>query len=115
MGLALKHAGYETIEATGGRAALALLANAEPDLIITDMVMPEMDGVELIMTLRKIRPKLPVIAMSGGGRVGPESYLRIARAGGAAKSLTKPFETPELLAAVQELIGPAAHTDQTAG
>ena len=68
----LVKAGYEVHEAGEGGAALKLLASAPADLIITDLVMPEMEGIEFIMALRKTHPKLPVIAMSGGGKVGAE-------------------------------------------
>ena len=103
----LVRAGYEVREAGDGRAALKLLASAPADLVITDLVMPEMEGIEFILALRKTHPKLPVIAMSGGGRaVGPDNYLKIARACGAMKILAKPFETEQLLTAMQELIGP---------
>ena len=103
----LERAGYEVREAGEGGAALKLLASAPADLVITDLVMPDMEGIELILALRKTHPKLPVIAMSGGGRaVGPGSYLQIARACGAVKILAKPFATEQLLAALQELLGP---------
>lgn len=81
------------------------------DLVVTDMVMPEMDGVELILILRKTHPRLPVIAMSGGGRLGPDDYLKIARAGGAARILAKPFEIDQLLWMVRELISTTAKAD----
>ena len=108
----LVRAGYEVHEAGEGGAALKLLASAPADLIITDLVMPEMEGIEFIMALRKTHPKLPVIAISGGGRaVGSDNYLNIARACGAVKLLAKPFETEQLLAAMQELLGPPPATD----
>ena len=101
----LQRAGYEVREAGEGGAALKLLASALPDLIITDIVMPDMEGVELLITLRKRHPKLPVIAMSGGGRLHPEVYLSVAKNCGATQILTKPFEIAELLALVQQLLG----------
>ncbi len=108
----LERAGYEVREASDGRAALKLLASTPADLIITDLVMPEMEGIEFILAMRKTHPKLPVIAMSGGGRaVGPDDYLKIARACGAVKILAKPFETEQLLAAMQELLGPPPAID----
>ena len=103
----LVRAGYEVREAGEGGAALKLLASAPADLVITDLVMPEMEGIEFILALRKTHPKLPVIAISGGGRaVGPDSYLKIARGCGAVKVLVKPFATEQLLATLQELLGP---------
>ena len=103
----LVRAGYEVREAGEGGAALKLLASAPADLVINDLVMPGMEGIEFIMALRKTNPKLPVIAMSGGGRIGgPDNYLKIACACGAARILTKPFDLAQLVGLVQELIGP---------
>ena len=106
----LERAGYEVREAGEGGAALKLLASAAADLVITDLVMPDMEGIALILSLRKSHPRLPVIAMSGGGRMGPDSYLKIAGACGAARILTKPFDLAELVGLVQELIGPPPPT-----
>lgn len=100
----LERAGYETVEAAHGREALARLAEGPVDLVITDIVMPEMEGVELILQLRRSHPRLPVIAMSGGGRTGGDEYLKLARAGGAAKLLAKPFKPEQLLLAVREVL-----------
>ena len=106
----LERAGYGVREAGEGGAALKLLAAAPADLIITDLVMPDMEGIALIFSLRKSHPKLPVIAISGGGRMKPEVYLEVAKAGGAARILAKPFDVDILLGLVQEQIGlpPAA-------
>lgn len=102
----LERAGYEVREAGEGGAALKLLASAPADLIITDLVMPEMEGIAFILAMRKVNPRLPVIAMSGGGRVGLNGYLEIAQACGAARILAKPFDIEQLFALVQDLIGP---------
>lgn len=98
--------GYEVREAREGGAALKLLASAPSDLVITDMIMPDMEGIALIIALRKDRPKLPVIAISGGGRVGMNNYLGIAEGCGASRVLAKPFQAKQILAFVQELLGP---------
>ncbi len=100
----LQRAGYETLEATDGRAGLDLLSRNPVDLLITDLIMPEMEGVELILQLRHSHPHLRIIAISGGGRVAPEGYLEVARACGAAKVLAKPFEIEQLLSCVKELL-----------
>ncbi len=106
----LERAGYGVREAGEGGAALKLLASAPADLVITDLVMPDMEGIALILSLRKSHPKLPVIAMSGGGRMRPEGYLDIARNCGAARILAKPFDVEDLIAMVQQLLGPPAPT-----
>ena len=110
----LERAGYEVREAGEGGAALKLLASAAADLVITDLVMPDMEGIALILSLRKSHPKLPVIAMSGGGRMKPEGYLDIARNCGAARILAKPCTPAQLVGLVQELIGPRATRPPTA-
>ncbi len=102
---ALARAGYVTLEAADGLAALRVLTATPVDLVITDIVMPEMEGIDVIISARKTHPTLPVIAMSGGGRSRPDEYLPIARALGAARVLAKPFEIAQLLDLVRELVG----------
>ncbi len=101
----LQHASYDTLEAEDGRVGLKLLSEHSVDLVITDIIMPEVEGIELIRNLRANKPNLPIIAISGGGRMGPEGYLNLAKTIGAAKVLAKPFEMEELLSAVKELLG----------
>ena len=102
----LEREGYEVREAGEGGAALELLAAAPVDLVITDIVMPDQEGIALILALRKSHPQLPVIAISGGGRIGMNNYLEIAKGCGAARVLAKPFKIAQLLPFVRELIGP---------
>ena len=107
----LERAGYEVREAGEGGAALKLLASGPADLVVTDLVMPKMEGIEFILTLRKTQPRLPAIAISGGGRVDGNRYLEIASHLGATRVLAKPFAIEQLIALVQELIGsPPADT-----
>jgi DNA-binding response OmpR family regulator len=101
---AVERAGHEVSGAGDGRAGLAQLAAAPFDLVVTDIVMPEMEGIELIGRLRRGYPDLPVIAMSGGGRGLPETYLAAARGMGAASVLIKPFAIDDLLAAMDALL-----------
>ena len=70
-----------------------------------DLVMPDMEGLELIRSLRRSHPVLPVIVISGGTRPGMEDYLPVAKLLGAAQILTKPFELPQLIDAVRTLVG----------
>jgi DNA-binding NtrC family response regulator len=98
----LERAGYETIEAADGRQGGRLLDGV--DLVITDLLMPEMDGVDLIGMIRREGRALPVIAMSGGGKVDSKSYLEVARALGAYATIAKPFDLDHLLATVREAI-----------
>jgi len=97
---ALKRFGHMVTEAADGAAALRSLESEAVDLVITDIIMPEMEGIETIRILRRDRPDLPIIAMSGGGRGRSEDYLGVARTFGAACVLRKPFSPDDLLAAI---------------
>jgi CheY-like chemotaxis protein len=96
-------AGHEVIEAANGRIALEKMAERPADLVLTDLIMPEMEGIETIRALLRDHPSLPIIAMSGGPRHSSESYLRMAEKLGARKTLAKPFEPRELLASIRDL------------
>lgn len=76
-----------------------------PDLIITDLIMPEKEGIEMIMELKKEAPEIPVIAISGGGRGDPGNYLEIAKAVGASYTFEKPLDWEPFIEAVNELVG----------
>jgi CheY-like chemotaxis protein len=99
-------AGYVVLEAIHGADGLRQLRANSVDLVITDMLMPEMDGVEAIQQLRQSFPGVKIIAISGGGLASPDHYLKIARKLGADKTLKKPFTFPELLEAIHELYPP---------
>ena len=96
----LNRAGYETICAADGKEGLKLQNQTPADLVITDLIMPEKDGIETIMELRKDFPDVKIIAMSGGGRIEPKTYLNIAKNLGATRSFKKPFDQKELLATI---------------
>ena len=74
------------------------------DLIITDIVMPEKEGLETIRELKKSHPDLKIIAISGGGRIDSREYLESARLFGASKIFQKPFRQKEMVSAVKELL-----------
>jgi len=94
---------HQIIQAADGREALNLLRTESVDLVLTDLVMPEQDGVETIMALRHNHPALPVIAMSGDvNRAG--LYLDIARHLGVKRTLAKPFDVGTLIRAVDEIL-----------
>ena len=100
----LSRAGHEVVIALNGREGLQLFREGTFDLLITDLIMPEKEGLETIMELRRDYPDSNIIAMSGGGRIGPDSYLKMANTLGAKKTLTKPFGREDLLSAVNDLV-----------
>ncbi|MBL9214063.1 MAG: response regulator [Opitutaceae bacterium] len=98
--LTLEHLGYEVGEARDGNEGIALQLRRPADLVITDLVMPNKEGIETIVELRQRFPELRIIAMSGGSRVTATDYLGIARWAGARQILSKPFTPTELAAAI---------------
>lgn len=103
--LTLRHFGHTAIEARNGTEGLELFQQGGVDLLITDIVMPEKDGLEVLMNLKRTQPSLKIIAISGGGRNSADDYLQIARLMGATKVLAKPFTSEVLMATVNELLG----------
>ncbi len=96
---------HEVTTAADGAEALKLVMRGQFDLVITDLVMPEKEGLETILELRKLVPGMKIIAMSGGGRGNAYDYLKIASKMGAARSLAKPFTKAEIIQAIRELVG----------
>lgn len=101
----LQTAGHEVAEAENGNAAVDRLEGARFDLLVTDVLMPESDGIELIHTLSRKGWTLPILAVSGGGRNLPAAVsLALTEAAGAHRTLYKPFRAAELLSAVNDLL-----------
>ena len=101
----LRAAGHETVSADDGRSALQMAATETFDLVVTDIVMPGKDGMEVIMALLSRTPTLKIIAVSGGGHLSAENYLRLAGTLGAVETLQKPFSGDELVEAVTRALG----------
>lgn len=100
----LEKAGHSVTEAGDGEKGVAALSGAAFDLVITDIVMPRREGIETIIEIRKTAPETPIIAISGGGRIGPENYLDAAVKMGATHVFAKPFDRAELLQTVERCI-----------
>ena len=102
----LEEAGFVVDDAPDGVAALAVLERESCDLLITDLWMPNMDGLDLLKRLRAINPKLPVIAISGGApRRAPIDYsVALADTFGADRVLHKPFDNDDLVDEVKKLL-----------
>lgn len=101
----LSGAGHNVLEASNGFEALSLLAAGAPDLVITDLFMPEKEGIETIRAIREEHADLPIIAMTGGGYHANLELLGMAEKFGANARLAKPFRREELLEAVEKLLG----------
>jgi DNA-binding response OmpR family regulator len=104
----LERAGHEVLVAPHGESALRLFDSQFDlypiDLVITDIWMPEQDGLETIMQLRKRSSAIKILAMSGGGRYGLMEFLKVAKQLGADSTLHKPFTQMEVLEAVRGLL-----------
>ena len=104
----LTFAGFDVCAISDGRSVPAILQERRIDLVITDIVMPERDGLETLTDLRYSHPRLPVIAISGDMPLNTDLYLTIAKKLGAARVLAKPFRMDALLAAVREVLAIAS-------
>ena len=96
--------GFEVLTAENGKEGIDLLEVQQPDLILTDLLMPEKDGVRVISEVRSNYSHIPVIAMSGGQSVFSPVFLEAASSLGAAQTLTKPFADDELIDAIHSLL-----------
>jgi CheY-like chemotaxis protein len=99
----LERDGHEVVDASDGKEGLILYRKNPTDLIITDLIMPEKEGIETIMELRQDFPDVKIIAISGGGRLEPGQYLSMAKSFGVQYTFAKPVEREDLLEAVREL------------
>jgi DNA-binding response OmpR family regulator len=102
LGRILKGAGHTVHEATNGREGIELFGRTHPALVITDLVMPDKEGIETIRELHQTAPTVPILAISGS--TNHSIYLRAATKLGATEALDKPFSNEELLAAVTRLL-----------
>lgn len=99
----LARAGYDVSEAANGAEGAAIYNACAPDLIITDILMPDQDGVEALLDLRQKLPDVKIIVISGNA----QEFLPIARDLGAHRTFAKPFQQAEILEAVSELLSEA--------
>jgi two-component system chemotaxis response regulator CheY len=97
----LSHLGYKVETARNGREGLKMFRANAPDLVLTDIIMPEAEGIETIIAMRQLRPGAKIIAMSGGGPMNRESLLDMTVKLGATDSLAKPFDDDELARVVE--------------
>lgn len=100
----LSKAGFEVQQAGDGNQAVGVCASFDPDLVLTDIIMPDKEGLETIQELLAMHPGLKIVAMSGGGKFGPDSYLPLAQKLGAKATLQKPFMREELINTIQSVL-----------
>jgi len=96
----LEYAGYKVVSAEDGKRGMAAFRSEHPDLVITDIIMPEQEGIQTITEIRGVKPDAKIIAISGGGRIGNTDFLKIARHLGAFDAIAKPFDPDDLLTRV---------------
>jgi CheY-like chemotaxis protein len=101
--LTLVKLGYQVTEAGNGKEALKRHAEDPADIIITDLIMPEKEGLETIQDFRAKHPGVKIIAISGGGRINARDFLVVAKVFGADRTFTKPFANADLAKALSEL------------
>jgi DNA-binding NtrC family response regulator len=100
----LTRTGHQVVEARNGREAMDIYRREQFDVVITDLIMPEQEGLETIQQLKKHNPAVRVIAISGGGRLSANNYLQLAERLGAQRTLAKPFTTEELVKAIADVM-----------
>ncbi len=104
----LVKAGYSVSEASDGSEGIRTFRQDPADLVITDIVMPDKEGIETIMEIRQMAPELKIIAVSGGGRIGSESYLELARKLGAVHTFSKPIDRKKVVDIIANELNTAA-------
>ncbi len=100
----LTNAGYSVVEAQNGQVGVEKFQQEQFDLVVTDLIMPEKEGVETIRELKQINFDIKIIAISGGGSIAPQEYLLLAKRFGVVQTFEKPFHKNEFLEAVNQLL-----------
>ena len=109
IGRMLHREGHVVVEAANGREALKHIDAQSFDLVVSDLFMPDTDGIELIHTLHRQTPNLPLVAMSGGGFDDGKDVLAVARLLGAVAIVQKPLTRQKLVGAIRRALGPPRH------
>ncbi len=98
--------GYHVVQANDGLEGVKIIQQNSVDLVITDLLMPEQEGIETILQMRNDHPNVPIIAMSGGGRMtGTVDILQSAKLLGAVRTFSKPFNPMEVIQAIKVILG----------
>ena len=107
--MSLLRRSFTVLEAENGKDAITHFKPFITDLVVTDLIMPEEDGLKVVIKLRELKPSIKIIAISGGGKVGPGSYLNLAKALGADAIYSKPFSINDLIAKIEQLLDNEQH------
>lgn len=100
----LSRASHEVFSASNGEEAAMYLKKNEPDIMVTDIIMPKKSGISLISEVKSFHPRMEIIAISGGGRLDPTGYLDLSETLGASVSFEKPIDNSALLMAIDLLL-----------
>lgn len=100
----LTRASHDVITAANGEEAVTQLKQHEPDIMVTDIIMPKKSGITLISEVKEKHPHMEIIAISGGGRLDPTGYLDLSESIGASVSFEKPVDKTALLMAIDLLL-----------
>jgi CheY-like chemotaxis protein len=103
--ISLESYGYAVTEAGDGKEGMASYKASPADLVLTDLVMPEKEGLETIRELRKTNSQVKIIAMSGGSRSNAGENLKMAKLFGATALISKPFEISKLAQTIADVLG----------
>ena len=101
----LRANGFTVVSAANGAQGLEKFSRAKPDIVITDIIMPDTNGLNAIQAIRKKDQKIPIIAVSGGGRTHNMEFLGIAKQLGATSTMAKPFRITMLIKEIETLLG----------
>jgi CheY-like chemotaxis protein len=110
----LEESGFAVTAARNGKEGIAAFRANPPDLVLTDIIMPEQEGIETIMQMRREHSHVKIIAMSGGGRIGNSDFLSIAKGLGADATVAKPFDVEALIDLMHGLLATAPATESAA-
>jgi CheY-like chemotaxis protein len=100
----LERLGHVVAEAAGGNQAVRSYREDPADIVIMDLIMPDKEGIETITEIRRDYPDARIVAMSGGGRMGPDNYLELASRLGAQRTLAKPFSMGDIQEVIEDLL-----------
>jgi CheY-like chemotaxis protein len=100
----LQKVGYDVLQAKNGVAGIEIYKQSRPDIVLTDMLMPDKEGLETISELKRLNPDAKIIAMSGGGQSQNMTFLQLARKVGAGQTINKPVKPVELFEAIKQLV-----------